>query len=205
MESNVTATRMELLRLRRRVELAGRGHKLLSQKRDEISRQLITISRELVPLRKDVEDQLLQTFRKFMMARATMEPEDIKAALAIPTKKFGFSVSLESIMNVKVPRLAKEIEGEIICYGFGTTSPELDVALVSLEKAFDNLTELAEKEKQAQLLAKELQTTRRRVNVLEHVVIPEMKQKIRFINNKLAEAERDNISRLMKIADMIRA
>jgi len=108
-------------------------------------------------------------------------------------------------MNVRVPQLTKEMEGEIICYGFATTSGEMDVALLAWERAFDNLIELAEKEKQACLLAVELQMTRRRVNVLEHVVIPELHETIRFIYDKLAEAERDNISRLMKITDIIRA
>jgi V/A-type H+-transporting ATPase subunit D len=109
------------------------------------------------------------------------------------------------MMSLKVPKLIKEIGGDIICYGFSSTSGELDVALLALERSIDGLIELAEKEKQANLLAKELQTTRRRVNVLEHVVIPEIKQTIRFIYDKLAEAERDNISRLMKVADLIRA
>lgn len=205
MEANVNATRMQLLQLRKRVALANRGHRLLSEKRDEISRQLIKIARKIKPLREQVEKELLETSRRFMMARASMEPEDIRAALEVPTKKFKLAMSVVSIMSVKVPQLAKDIAGEIICYGFLSTSGELDVALMALERAFDNLIELAEKEKQTQLLAKELQTTRRRVNVLEHVVIPEIKQTIRFIYDKLAEAERDNISRLMKIADMIRA
>jgi V/A-type H+-transporting ATPase subunit D len=205
MKTNTSATRMELLRLRRRVSLASRGHRLLSEKRDEISRQLIMIARLIKPLRIKVEMELLQTSRRFMMARASMEPENIKAALEIPTKKFKLAIEMASIMSVKVPRLIKDMSGDIICYGFATTSGEMDVALLALERAFDNLIELAEKEKRAKLLAKELQTTRRRVNVLEHVVIPEIKQTIRFINNKLGEAERDNTSRLMKIADMIRA
>ena len=201
----VNATRMELLHLRRRVALAGRGHRLLSEKRDEISRRLIHIAREIQPLRKRVEAELLETFRRFMLARATMEPEDIKAALEVPTKKFSLVIKFTNIMNVKVPHLLKEIAGEIICYGFATTSGELDVALLALEKAFDDLIELAEKEKQARLLAIELRMTRRRVNVLEHVIIPELQETIRYIFDKLTEAERDNISRLMKIADIIRA
>ncbi len=202
---NVNATRMELLHLRRRVALAVRGHHLLSEKRDEISRHLIKIARQIQPLRKSVEAELLQTCRRFMLARASMEPEDIKAALEVPTKKFKLAVKLASIMNVKVPNLFKEISGQIVCYGFATTSGELDVALLALERAFDRLIELAEKEKQARLLAVELQMTRRRVNVLEHVVIPELQETIRFIFDKLSEAERDNTSRLMKIADLIRA
>jgi len=123
----------------------------------------------------------------------------------VPTKKFSLAVELANVMNVKVPNLSKEISGEIICYGYSTTSGEMDVALLALERAFDTLIELAQKEKQARLLAVELQMTRRRVNVLEHVVIPELHETIRFIFDKLAEAERDNISRLMKITDIIRA
>jgi V/A-type H+-transporting ATPase subunit D len=203
--ANVNATRMELLRLRRRVSLASRGHHLLSEKRDEISRQLIQIAREIRPLRRKVEKELSETFRRFMLARATMEPEHTKAALAVPTKKFSLAIDFANVMNIKVPHLTKDISGEIICYGYATTSGEMDVALLALERAFDHLIELAEKEKQAALLATELQMTRRRVNVLEHVVIPELHETIRFIFDKLAEAERDNISRLMKIADIIRA
>lgn len=205
MLANVNATRMELLRLRRRVALASRGHHLLSEKRDEISRQLMQVAKEIKPLRERVERELLETCRRFMMARASMEPEDIKAALEVPTKKFKLVVKFASVMNVKVPEFAKEMEGQIICYGYATTSGELDVALLALERAFDHLIELAEKEKQARLLAVELQMTRRRVNVLEHVVIPELQETIKFIFDKLAEAERDNTSRLMKIADIIRA
>jgi len=205
MLENVNATRMELLRLRRRVGLASRGHHLLSEKRDEISRQLIKIARAIQPLRKKVEAEILETCRRFMLARAVMEPENVKAALDVPTKKFSLTIKFASIMSVRVPELAKEIEGDIICYGFATTSGEMDVALLALERAFDNLIELAEKEKQARLLAIELQMTRRRVNVLEHIVIPELYETIKFIFSKLSEAERDNTTRLMKIADMIRA
>ena len=205
MLANVNATRMELLHLRRRVGLAKRGHHLLSDKRDELSRQLIAVAREIAPLRKRVEKQIMKTCRRFMLARATMEPEHVKAALEVPTKKFTLAIEFSRIMNVKVPHLLKEIAGEIICYGFATTSGEMDVALLALERAFDDLIELAEKEKQARLLAIELRMTRRRVNVLEHVVIPELQETIRFIFDKLAEAERDNTSRLMKIADIIRA
>jgi len=205
MLANVNATRMELLRLRRRVSLASRGHHLLSEKRDEISRQLIKIAKEIRPLREKVEKELLETCRRFMLARATMEPEHVKAALEVPTKKFSLTIEFARVMNLRVPHLVKEISGEIICFGFATTSGEMDVALMALERAFDDLIELAEKEKQARLLATELNMTRRRVNVLEHVVIPELHETIKFIFDKLAEAERDNISRLMKITDIIRA
>ena len=204
MQQNVSATRMTLLQLRRRVGLAARGHRLLSEKRDEICRQLVIISKTLKKLRDQVEKELLETTRRFMMARSSMEPENLKAAMEIPTKKFSLAIRFASIMSVKVPELSKKIEGDIICYGFATTSGELDVALRALERAFDTLIELAGKEKQAQLLATELQSTRRRVNVLEHVVIPDLQETIKYIYSKLGEAERDNISRLMIIADMIR-
>jgi len=205
MLENVNATRMELLHLRKRVALATRGHRLLSEKRDELSRRLIQIAKQIKPLREKVEKELLETCRRFMLARASMEPEDIKAALEVPAKKFTLAVEFAYIMNVKVPHLTKEMAGEIICYGFAATSGEMDVALLALERAFDGLIELAEKEKQARLLAVELRRTRRRVNVLEHVVIPELHETIRFIYDKLAEAERDSTSRLMKITDIIRA
>jgi len=204
MLENVNATRMEQLQLRKRVALASRGHRLLSQKRDEISRRLVKIAITIKPLRTEVEKNLLETTRRFMMARATMEPEDMRAAIDVPTKKFSLVIKLASIMSVQVPQLTKEIEGEIMCYGFASTSGELDIALRALERAFDSLIDLAEKEKQAQLLATELQTTRRRVNVLEHVVIPEIQETIKYIGSKLSDAERDNTSRLMKIADIIR-
>ena len=203
MLQNVNATRMELLSLRKRVGLALRGHRLLSEKRDEICRQLVQIARDLKSLRSKVELELLETTRRFMMARATMEPEHIAAAMEVPTKRFKLVMSFASIMSVRVPKLAKEIEGDIMCYGFSGTSGEMDIALRALERAFDSLIELAEKEKQCQLLAIELQSTRRRVNVLEHVVIPETQETIKYIYDKLGEAERDNISRLMKIADII--
>jgi V/A-type H+/Na+-transporting ATPase subunit D len=203
-QQTVNATRMELLGLRRRQVLAVRGHKLLSQKRDEICRQLVIISRTLKELRRKIEQELLETSRRFMMARSTMEPEHIRAAMDVPTARFSLAVSFSSIMSVRVPQLAKQLAGEIISYGFGSTSGELDVALRALDRAFGALMELAEKEKQAQLLATELISTRRRVNVLEHVVIPELGEQIKYIYRKLSEAERDNISRLMKIAEMIR-
>ncbi|HPO70713.1 MAG TPA: V-type ATP synthase subunit D, partial [Anaerohalosphaeraceae bacterium] len=189
MIQNVNATRMELLALRKRVALALRGHRLLSEKRDEICRQLVQIARDLRDLRSRVERDLLETSRRFMMARAVMEPEHIRAALDVPSKTFKLAVSFASIMSVQVPRLAKEIAGDILCYGFSSTSGELDAALRALERAFDGLIELAEKEKQCQLLAAELQSTRRRVNVLEHVVIPETKETIKYIYDKLGEAD----------------
>jgi len=201
---NVSATRMTLLDMRRRVELAARGHRLLSEKRDEISRQLVQIAARIKPLREEVNQELQQAFKRFMLARAMMEPEDFKAALEISGRKNALAVAFSRIMNVEVPHLTRKAEGEIISYGFSYTSGELDVALTILDRVMQRLVELAETEKQARLLASELLRTRRRVNMLEHRVIPELRGTIRYIGDKLNEAERDNITRLMKIADIIR-
>ena len=195
---------MELLRLRRRLGLAVRGHHLLSEKRDEISRQIIKITNQLKMMRPRLQAHLEQIFRRFLFARASMEPLDLKAALEVPSKKFSLLVQFSTVMNVKIPQLLNESSGDILCYGFATTSGELDEALLELDKLIDDLVNLASKEKQAALLAAELIITRRRVNVLEHIVIPEIRQTIKFIFSKLAEAERDNITRLMKITDIIR-
>jgi len=201
---NVSATRMTLLDMRRRVELAARGHRLLSEKRDEISRQLVQIAARIKPLREAVNQELQQAFKRFMLARAMMEPEDFKAALEVSDRKNALEVAFSRIMNVEVPHLTRKAEGDIIAYGFSYTSGELDVALTILERVMQRLVELAEIEKQARLLASELLRTRRRVNMLEHRVIPELRSTIRYIGDKLNEAERDNITRLMKIADIIR-
>ena len=192
------------MNLRRRVGLASRGHRLLSEKRDELSRQLIQAAGEIMSLRKEVEEKLLQTCRRFMLARSSMEPEAVQAALEIPTKKFKLIIEFANVMNVQVPELSSQMEGDIFCYGFATTSGELDVALLSLEKVFDKLIELAKMEQKARLIASELEKTRRRVNVLEYIIIPEMQETMKYIVDKLTEAERDNITRLMKVADMIR-
>jgi len=204
MLQNINATRMELLRLRRRLGLAVRGHHLLSEKRDEISRQLIKITNQLKMMRRRLQSHLEQIFQRFIFAGASMETLDLKAALEVPSKKLSLLVRFSTVMNVKIPQLVQESRGDIFCYGFVSTSGELDQALLELDKLMDELIKLASMEKQAHLLANELIMTRRRVNVLEHIVIPEIGQTIRFIYSKLAEAERDNITRLLKIADIIR-
>jgi len=204
MLQNINATRMELLRLRRRLGLAVRGHHLLSEKRDEISRQLIKITNQLKMMRRKLQTHLEKIFQRFIFAGASMEPLDLKAALEVPSKELNLLVKFSTIMNVKIPQLVQESRGDIFCYGFVSTSGELDQALLELDKLMDELIKLASMEKQAHLLANELIMTRRRVNVLEHIVIPEIGQTIRFIYSKLAEAERDNITRLLKIADIIR-
>ena len=201
---NVNPNRMELLRIRKRLALAHRGHRLLSEKRDELSRQLMELSRQLGQLRRTVEAELLQVGQRFVMARATMEPADLSVALLNPTIQLSLILSFIRIMNIQVPSLAKEIISGGLYYGLANTSAELDASLRAMEKVIDRVLELAQKEKQAYLMATELQRTRRRVNVLERVVMPDLQDTIRHIQNKLEEIERDNINRLMRVAQKIR-
>jgi V/A-type H+/Na+-transporting ATPase subunit D len=200
----VSATRMEMLRLRKRTALAKHGHRLLKEKQDELSRQLVALSRTVRQLREEVERELAETARRFVLARAAAEPEDTKAALLLPNKKLSVAVTFANVMNVRVPEFAKEVAGEIFCYGFACTSGELDASLVALDRVLDRLLDLAEREKKILVLAHELRRTRRRVNVLENVVIPNLQDTLRYIASKLEEIERDNISRLMRVAEVIR-
>jgi len=201
----VNPTRMELLRLRRRLGIAQRGHKLLKDKQDELVRQLVELARTLRRLRRQVEEQMSRAAKRFILARATMEPEAVEEALLLPTKKLKLGVDMLRVMNVRIPRFEASSEGRIHCYGFYETSGQLDAALSALDKALDRLVELAEKEKSLEMLAQELERTRRRVNALEHVMIPNITDTIRHITDRLAEMERGNISRLMRVKEIVRA
>ena len=201
---NVNPNRMELLRIRKRLALAHRGHRLLSEKRDELSRQLLELSRELGELRRAVERELLLVGRRFVMARATMEPGDLELALLNPVNQLRLALSFRRVMNISIPSLSKEIVSGGLYYGLANTSAELDASLRAMEKVIDRVLELAQKEKQAYMMATELQRTRRRVNVLERVVMPDLQDTIRHIQRKLEEIERDNINRLMRVASKIR-
>jgi V/A-type H+-transporting ATPase subunit D len=204
MRLDVNATRMELLRLKRRIAIAQRGHKLLKDKQDELMKQLMVLVRVIRELRERVESELSESFRRFLFARAAMMPEAIDQAFLMPTTQVTLDVQERYIMSVRVPVLSHAITGSILCYGFATTSGELDASLLSLEKALDGLIELAEKEKRLQLLADEIEKTRRRVNALEYVLIPNLAETIRYITMKLAEMERGNLTRLMRVKEMVR-
>ena len=134
-----------------------------------------------------------------------MEPEEVEAAFLLPKKKVGLETSQRKLMTISVPVFEEKIEGEMIAYGFATTSPELDISLEALDKALKDLIELAEKEKSLELLANEIEKTRRRVNALEYVLIPELEETVKYISMKLQEIERSDITRLMKIKDIVRA
>ena len=198
--TTVNPTRMELTRLKARLRTAQRGHKLLKDKRDELMKQFMEVVREDRALREKVEQSLTRAYGSFTVASALMSPEMLEQALLCPRQSVSLDMSSENVMSVEVPRyefkLASEDGGDIYPYGFAQTSGELDDIL-------PDLLRLAEVEKATQLLAAEIERTRRRVNALEYVKIPQMQQSIKYITMKLDENERANTIRLMKVKDMI--
>ncbi|MBR4992246.1 MAG: V-type ATP synthase subunit D [Clostridia bacterium] len=205
--TTINPTRMELSRLKKRFRTATRGHKLLKDKRDELMKQFLEIVRRNRELRKRVERGLEQANGAFTIASAVMSPEMLEQALLYPKQSVELEVGFRNMMNVKVPTYAvhtrNENPAEIFPYGFAQTSGELDTALESLSAAFKDMLELAEVEKTMQLLAQDIEKTRRRVNALEYVMLPDLQKNIRYISMKLEENERGNITRLMKVKDMI--
>lgn len=204
---NVNPTRMELTRLKLRLKTASRGHKLLKDKRDELMKQFLELVRENRDLRKKVEESLLRYHNSFTVASAIMSPDMLEEALLYPKQSVSLELSYHNIMSVNVPRYQFKTKSddpsEIYPYGFAMTSGELDDALFALSGVMMDLLHLAEVEKSAQLLAQEIEKTRRRVNALEYVMIPQLQETIKYISMKLEENERGNITRLMKVKDMI--
>ena len=203
----VSPTRMELTRLKGKLRTAQRGHKLLKDKRDELMKQFLETVREVRALRAEVEEELMTVHGAFTVASALMSSEAMEQALLYPKQSVELDMSFQNIMSVNVPRYAfhtkNEDPAEIYPYGFAQTSGELDAALEALSNVFRDMLELAEVEKTMQLLAEDIEKTRRRVNALEYVMIPNFQQNIRYISMKLEENERGNITRLMKVKDMV--
>jgi V/A-type H+-transporting ATPase subunit D len=202
---NVNATRMELLRLKKRLNLARRGHKLLKDKRDELMRQLLAVIDEVKALRLSIERQFQSILERFVLAKASLGPHQADQELLLPSKKISVSAGMRNIINVRVPVYAREVSGDIIPYGYINTSGEMDIALNDFEKFLDDLLSLAEKEKSVQLMAVEMEETRRRVNALEYKLIPGITETIKYITMKLEENERSNTVRLMKVKDIVRS
>jgi V/A-type H+/Na+-transporting ATPase subunit D len=205
MLAGVNATRMELLRLRKRLLLAVRGHKLLKDKRDELMRQLLEIIDEVKEKRMAVEKEFNSILEMFVLSKARMAPFQVEQALLIPSKKISVSVGLKNMMSVRVPEYSKEVSGDIIPYGFLNTSGDIDVSLNRFDSFIEDLLNLAEKEKAVQLMATEIEETRRRVNALEYRLIPELEETIKFITTRLDENERASTVRLMKVKDIVRS
>lgn len=204
---NVNPTRMVLTGLKKRLRTARRGHKLLKDKRDELMKKFLEIVRENKALREEVEEKLNLVHSRFVMARAVMSSEIVEEALMFPKVEVNLNTSTRNIMSVDVPALefTTEIgnEGDIYPYGFANTTAELDEAISTLSELTPKLLKLAEIEKSAQLLADEIERTRRRVNALEYVLIPNLEETIKYIVMKLEENERSNLTRLMKVKDMM--
>ncbi len=204
---NVNPTRMVLTSLKKRLRTAKRGHKLLKDKRDELMKRFLEVVRENKSLREIVEAKLQIVHSRFVMARAEMNSELLEEALMFPKQTIELDTSTRNIMSVDVPVLSftykSDDEGDIYPYGFANTTGELDGAISTLSDLTGDLLKLAELEKSAQLMADEIEKTRRRVNALEYVLIPNLEETIKYIVMKLDENERGNLTRLMKVKDMM--
>ena len=212
----VNPTRMELTRLKKKLVTASRGHKLLKDKRDELMRQFLDMARENMELRKKVEAGIkaantgfviAKAGMKFAIARAGMSEQVLNTALMASKKSLNINQGVKNVMSVDIPvydyKTKSANSNDIYSYGFAFTSGELDDAVKSLSDILPDMLRLAEVEKSCQMLAAEIEKTRRRVNALEHVIIPETREGIKYISMKLDENERSTQVRLMKVKDMM--
>lgn len=205
---NINPTRMELSKLKKTLQASTRSHKLLKDKQDELMRQFINLVKYNNKLRKEVEEQLQSSLKDFVMARAVMSSEFLEEAIIYPKEHITVEVKEKNIMSVSVPvmNFKRQLEGDggsIYPYGFANTSSELDDTLSKLYGILPQLLELAEVEKSCQLMADEIEKTRRRVNALEYRTIPDLQETIKYIRMRLDENERASITRLMKVKSMI--
>ena len=205
--ATITPTRMVLNQMKGRLKTAVRGHKLLKDKRDELMRQFLDVVRRNRELRVKVEAGLTEAFAALSVASAVMSPEMLEQSLVYPRQSVSLDVSYKNVMSVNVPvydfRTKSAEAGEIFPYGFAQTSGELDDALSALSGVFEDMLELAQVEKSMQLMAQEIEKTRRRVNALEYVMIPDLRKNIKYIAMKLEENENSTKVRLMKVKEMV--
>ncbi len=203
----VNPTRMEMTRLKKRLKTASRGHKLLKDKRDELMKNFLEAVRNNQKLRAEVEKELLLVYGSFSAASALMSAEILEQSFLYPKQKISLDIGYKNIMSVEVPvygiHYKTEEKGNLYPYGFASTPAELDDSVRRLEKVINDLLRLAEAEKAVMLLADEIERTRRRVNALEYVMIPQIEETIKYISMKLDENERGNNTRLMKVKDMM--
>lgn len=198
---------MELTRQKKKLATATRGHKLLKDKRDELMRRFLELVRENKALREKVEAGIAASNRNFVLARAGMSDAVLNTAMMAPKQEVYIDVSNKNIMSVDVPvfnvKTRTPDANDIFSYGYAFTSADLDDSVQSLAELLPDMLRLAEVEKSCQLMAEEIEKTRRRVNALEHVMIPDAQQKIKYITMKLDENERSTQIRLMKVKDMM--
>ncbi|MBN2914459.1 MAG: V-type ATP synthase subunit D [Ruminococcaceae bacterium] len=204
---NVNPTRMELTNLKRKLTTARRGHKLLKDKQDELMRRFLDLVRENKELRRKVEEGIEESNRHMTLARSVMSDSSLDVALMMPSQKMSLDVSEKNVMSVMLPvfdtKLKTADENDIYSYGFAFTSSDLDAAVKSLSDIMPYMLRLAEVEKSCQLMSAEIEKTRRRVNALEHVMIPQYEETIKYISMKLDENERSSTIRLMKVKNMM--
>lgn len=204
---NVNPTRMVLTSLKKRLKVAVKGHKMLKDKRDELMKRFLELARENKTVREQVEAQLSDVYSNFIIASAVMSSEVLNEALMYPKQGVAIEVSKKNVMSVDVPvfdfTTTTDDTSNIYPYGFANTSGELDSAIENLSEIFPTMLKLAALEKEVQLLAAEIEKTRRRVNALEYVMIPQFQETIKYIQMKLDENERGNQTRLMKVKDMM--
>ncbi len=200
----VNPTRMELKRLKNRLKTAVRGHKLLKDKSDEMIRRFLIFVKQNKKLRREVENELSDALKNFMLAKAGMDDAAVQEAVAMPSVGVELITATQNIMSLNVPELTvKAVEGDTFPYGFAGTNGELDSAISNLSGLLVKIVKLAEVEKICNMLADEIEKNRRRVNALENVMIPETQETIKYISMKLDENERANIVRLMKVKSML--
>jgi V/A-type H+-transporting ATPase subunit D len=198
---------MELTRLKKKLATASRGHKLLKDKRDELMRQFLDLARENMALRERVEAGIKAANTNFVIAKAGMSEQTLHTALMAPKQEVQLETGSRNVMSVDIPvyecKTKSADANDIYSYGFAFTSGDLDDAVRSLSDVLPDMIKLAEVEKSCQLLAAEIEKTRRRVNALEHVIIPETRETIKYISMKLDENERSTQVRLLKVKDMM--
>lgn len=205
MKRKVNPNRMMLLRLRRRLELARRGHKLLKNKQEKLMQNFISLARETSSLRRRLEKVFMEISMHYLKGRSVTDRQRLEDVLSLSTMKGTLESEMQSEMNVQYPSFTFTIPDTDPAYGLAGTSPELDVSLEKLRANFQELLDLAASEDGLFKLADELEKTRRRVNALEYILIPDLEVQIRSIESKLSEAERSTQTRLMKIKDMVEA
>ncbi|MBR0087147.1 MAG: V-type ATP synthase subunit D [Lachnospiraceae bacterium] len=205
--SQVNPTRMELQKQKKKLSTAVRGHKLLKDKRDELMRQFMEMVRENMEVRQQVEEGIKAANVNFVIAQAGMSEAILEEALMSPKQEVMLKTSTRNVMSVDIPvyeyKTKTADDNDIYSYGFAYTSGDMDAAVKSLADVLPAMLKLAELEKSCQLMASEIEKTRRRVNALEHVIIPETEANIKYITMKLDENERSTQIRLMKVKDMM--
>lgn len=205
-ELNVNPTRMELTRLKKQLATATRGHKLLKDKQDELMRQFILLIRKNNRLRKEVEELMQNAMHQFMLADAAINENFIEELFMLPASEVSLDVVEKNIMSVKVPVMNFKYDSDLLAapleYGYLNSNAELDTTIDQFTQVLPKLLELTEIEKTCQLMSSEIEKTRRRVNALEYMTIPQLEQTIYRIRMKLEENERAEITRLIKIKNM---